>query len=109
MSGPTFDKTAAQPSDWTELSAALRGLWDTCMQNHCGSDVARALTMNLIGIADAGDAESLGAITEQLHRHTPCRAFMLLLDEDAADNRAELSATTRRHGDIRATNSKSPT
>lgn len=101
MSGPTFDRTETQTSNWTELPSALHGLWDTCMQNQAGSDVSRALTMNLIGIADAGDAESLRAITEQLYRHTPCRAFLLLLDDAVASDTAELSATTRRHSNIR--------
>ncbi len=101
MSGPTFDRTATQTSNWTELPLAVHGLWDTCMQNQDGSDVARALTMNLICIADVGDAESLRTITEQLHRHTPCRTFLLLLDEEAANETAELSATTRCHDNIR--------
>ena len=101
MSSPTFDKTTTQTCDWADLPTALHGLWDDCMQNHGGSDVARALTMNLIGIAHLDDAAALCAITEQLHRHTPCRAFMLLLDENADDEAAEVSATTRRHGEIR--------
>lgn len=101
MSSHSFDKTATQTSNWTELPAALHDLWDNCMHNQQGADVARALTMNLVGIARADDADSMRAITEQLQRHTPCRAFVLLLTDDASDDTAELAATTRRHGDIR--------
>lgn len=101
MSSPTFDRTAATKADWTKLPEALLGLWDTCMQNQAGSDVARALTLNVIAIAEAGDAEALRDITEQLQRHMPCRAFLLLVDDNAEDECAELLATTRCHGPIR--------
>lgn len=101
MSGPTFDRTAAQKASWTELPSALRGLWDTCMQNQGGTDVARALTLNVLAIADANDDAALRDITEQLQRHMPCRAFLLLLDETADAETAELLATTRCHGPIR--------
>ena len=101
MSGPTFDRTAPGTASWTELPSALHGLWDTCMQNQGGTDVARALTLNIIAIADAADEASLRDITEQLQRHMPCRAFLLLLDESATDETAELLATTRCHGPIR--------
>ena len=101
MSGPTFDRTAKQMASWTELPSALHSLWDTCMQNQGGTDVARALTLNVLAIADANDEASLRDITEQLQRHMPCRAFLLLLDESADAETAELLATTRCHGPIR--------
>lgn len=101
MSGPTFDRTAPQMASWTELPSALRGLWDTCMQNQGATDVARALTMNVLAIADANDDAALRDITEQLQRHMPCRAFLLLLDATADTETAELLATTRCHGPIR--------
>jgi glucose-6-phosphate dehydrogenase assembly protein OpcA len=101
VSGPTFDRTAPQQASWTELPSALHGLWDTCMQNQGGTDVARALTLNVLAIADANDEAGLRDITEQLQRHMPCRAFLLLLDETADAETAELLATTRCHGPIR--------
>jgi glucose-6-phosphate dehydrogenase assembly protein OpcA len=101
VSGPTFDRTAAQKASWTELPSALHDLWDTCMQNQGGTDVARALTLNVLAIADANDDAALRDITEQLQRHMPCRAFLLLLDETADAETAELLATTRCHGPIR--------
>jgi hypothetical protein len=101
VNGPKFDRTATASTSWTKLPSALRGLWDTCMQNKDGSDVARALTMNLICIANVSDADALRNITEQLQRHTPCRAFLLLLDEQASGDAAEVSAVTRRSGPIR--------
>lgn len=101
MSGPTFERTAPQQASWTELPSALNGLWDTCMQDQGGADVARALTLNVIAIADANDAAALNDIAEQLQQHTPCRAFLLLLDETADSETAELLATMRCHGPIR--------
>tara|TARA_R110002094_G_scaffold151643_1_gene139742 strand:+ start:191 stop:1162 length:972 start_codon:yes stop_codon:yes gene_type:complete len=107
VNGPTFDRTAPAVASWTELPSALHGLWDTCMQNQGGTDVARALTLNVIAIADANDSShsngetSLRSITEQLQRYMPCRAFLLLLDDSAETETAELLATTRCHGPIR--------
>ena len=101
MIGPTFDRTATQTANWTELPNSLHSLWDKCMQNLGGTDVARALTINLIAIADANNEDSLREVTKQLHRHMPCRAFLILIDEQADSQTAELSATTRSHDSIR--------
>src|SRR5690606_9673064 len=66
VSGPSFDRTAEQSTSWSKLPSALHDLWDTCMQNQGGTDVARALTMNLLCIADASQAEMLRNITQRL-------------------------------------------
>jgi glucose-6-phosphate dehydrogenase assembly protein OpcA len=71
------------------------------MQDQGGADVARALTLNVIAIADANDGAALNDIAAQLQEHTPCRAFLLLLDETANSENAELLATMRCHGSIR--------
>src|SRR5690606_29539671 len=101
VSGPSFDRTAEQSTSWSKLPSALHDLWDTGMQNQGGTDVARALTMNLLCIADASQAEMLRNITQRLQRHTPCRAFLLLLDEQATGDVATVCATTRCSGPIR--------
>lgn len=96
MSEQTYERTATQTCPWTDLPAALHGLWDTCLQSGDGSDVGRALTINLLAIAEADRLDALRDMNEQLFRHTPCRAFVLLLDDTATGKTAELSATTRR-------------
>lgn len=101
MNDLNYERTAVQTCAWTELPTALGGLWNTCMQSQDGSDVARALTINLFAIAEAEQADALREMTEQLYRHTPCRAFLLLLDEEATGDSAELSATTRRRRSVR--------
>ena len=52
------------------------------------------------GEGDALRDEILDA-TEQLQRRSPCRAFLLVIDEDAPTETAELTATTRKHGPLR--------
>ncbi|MCK5944166.1 MAG: glucose-6-phosphate dehydrogenase assembly protein OpcA [Planctomycetes bacterium] len=101
MNGLSFDRTDAHPAKVTELPEALSALWDACMQNHEGTDVARALTANFVGIAAADGAQRLLDATEVLQRRSPCRAFLLIVDDAADGQTAELSATTRRHGGIR--------
>lgn len=101
MNGPSFDRTDTHRSSWTELPDALSKLWDACMQDQKGSDVARALTANFVGVASAPHAGCLIDATEQLQRRSPCRAFLLVIDEDAPTEVAELTATTRKHGPLR--------
>ncbi|MFN3244259.1 MAG: glucose-6-phosphate dehydrogenase assembly protein OpcA [Planctomycetota bacterium] len=101
MNGPSFDRTDTHRASWTELPDALSKLWDACMQDQKGSDVARALTANFVGIARAPHASCLIDATEQLQRRSPCRAFLLVIDEDSPSEIAELTATTRKHGPLR--------
>ena len=101
MNGPSFARTAVRTAHWKELPQALRGLWRACLEGNDGKDVARALTTNLIAVDDVVAIDSLRAATAILQRHSPCRAFLLLLDEDSRYAPAELSATTRMHGNLR--------
>jgi len=101
VNGPSFDRTDTHTASWTELPEALSALWDACMQDQKGSDVARALTANFVGVATAPHAGCLIDATEQLQRRSPCRAFLLVIDDDAPNETAELSATTRKHGPLR--------
>ncbi len=101
MNGATFDRTETRHSRWRDLPEQLDALWDACMQEQRGSDVARALTANFIGVARAEHAERLLDVTAQLQHRSPCRAFLLLLDDTQPHTMAELTATTRRHGPLR--------
>ncbi|MGC6488099.1 MAG: glucose-6-phosphate dehydrogenase assembly protein OpcA [Planctomycetota bacterium] len=101
MNGPSFDRTQTYEASWTELPDALSRLWDACMQDQEGSDVARALTANFVGVAKVAYAQCLIDATEQLQRRSPCRAFLLVIDDDAPTEVAELTATTRKHGPLR--------
>ena len=101
MNGPSFDRTDIYRAAWNELPDAVNALWDACMQDQKGSDVARALTANFVGVAAAPHADCLLAATDQLQRRSPCRAFLLLIDDDSPSEVAELTATTRKHGPLR--------
>ena len=101
MNGPSFDRTDTYRAAWTELPGAVDALWDACMQDQRGSDVARALTANFVGVAAAPHADCLLAATDQLQQRSPCRACLLLIDDDSPSEVAELAATTRKHGPLR--------
>jgi len=101
VNGPSFDRTDTLHAAWTELPDALSKLWDACLQDQSGSNVARALTANFVGVAKAAHAQCLIEATEQLQRRSPCRAFLLVIDDDAPTEVAELTATTRKHGPLR--------
>ena len=101
MNGASFDRTETKHSRWRDLPEQLDALWGACMQEQRGSDVARALTANFVGVARAEHAERLLAVTEQLQHRSPCRAFLLLLDDSQPHTMAALTATTRRHGPLR--------
>ena len=83
MNGPSFERTETFCAAWKELPDAVDDLWDACMQEQQGSDVARALTANFVGVAAAPYAGCLIDATEQLQRRSPCRAFLLAVDDDA--------------------------
>jgi len=101
VNAPSFDRTETQHAAWTNLDDALNSLWGACMQDRQGSDVARAMTANFVGVAAAPHASCLIDAAKQLQRRSPCRAFLLVIDEDAPNEVAELTATTRRHGPLR--------
>lgn len=100
MSRPV-ERTAAVDVTWPELPEALRGLWKACVAAEQGNDVARALTANVVGVAPVAVREDLRATLDSLQRRTPCRAFVVLIDDKAPGNRATISAASRRHGKTR--------
>jgi len=101
MSGPTLVRTPTQTTEWRTIHDGLRKLWKACLPDQDGGDVARSLTINFVAVADAADAPALAEATARLQNRSPCRAFLLLVDEAADPGRAELAATTRCHGSTR--------
>ncbi len=108
MSGPTLTRTPQKQAEWKKIPEAMRALWRACMPED-GGDVARSLTINFIGIAPASDAAALNEAVDRLQRRTPCRAFLLLIDDSGTVGsgtvgtvgNADLAATTRSHGSVR--------
>jgi glucose-6-phosphate dehydrogenase assembly protein OpcA len=101
VSAAALIRTPSQRAEWKRIHDGLRSLWRACLPEPNGGDVARSLTINFVGIADAAEAEALREATDRLQRRTPCRAFLLLLDEGAEPGQAELAATTRGQGSMR--------
>ncbi len=101
MNGPTLVRTPPRTTEWRTIPDAMRALWKACLPDAQGFDVARSLTINFLGVAAVAEADALRAAVERLHRRTPCRAFLLLVDEHATADDAELAATTRCHGNVR--------
>jgi len=101
VNGPTLVRTPHRQAEWKKIPEAMRALWRACLPEQDGGDVARSLTINFVGVAPAADQETLQWTVDRLQRRTPCRAFLLLLDEEAKVGTAELAATTRCHGSVR--------
>jgi hypothetical protein len=101
VSGPTLVRTAPREADWRRIPDGMRALWKACLPDEQGYDVARSLAINLIGVARRDDQDALRDALERLQRRTPCRAFLLLVDDGARPGTAELAATTRCHGNVR--------
>ena len=100
MSAPTLHRTAAQAIAWTKIPDALRSLWRACLPDE-GGDVARSLTANFVAVTAAAQLDGLRASLDRLQQRTPCRAFVVAIDEAAEDHAAHVSATTRCHGTVR--------
>jgi glucose-6-phosphate dehydrogenase assembly protein OpcA len=100
-SGPQLVQTTRHATLLKDLPEALRSLWKAACGAPEGSDVARALTINFVGVAPASDAPALQEATHRLVRRSPCRAFLLLLDDSVREVTAEVGATTRCSGKLR--------
>lgn len=101
MTGPTFVRTPARQAEWKKIPDGMRALWKACLPEQDGGDVARSLAINFVGVAATADHDELGQALDRLQRRTPCRAFLIVLDEQAKVGTAELAATTRSHGSVR--------
>jgi glucose-6-phosphate dehydrogenase assembly protein OpcA len=98
---PPITQTPTREVPLKRIPDALRELWRDCVPDTPGGDVSRALTINFVGLAVGGDSEPLLQAVDRLHRRSPCRAFLLLLDESAGEPRAEVAATMRGTGRTR--------
>jgi hypothetical protein len=76
-----------------ELPRALAQLWRQVEATARGLPLSRALTMNFIGVADAGGEEPLREAVDRLLVRHPCRAFLVVLDESVQPT-AALAART---------------
>lgn len=101
MNSPMLVRTPSQRAKWQHIPEAMRALWRACLPDRDGGDVARSLTINFVGVAPAAEQDALRQTIERLQRRTPCRAFVLLIDEHAEVGTADLTATTRSHGNVR--------
>ena len=91
-------RTAFRSTSPRQIRDALQSLWKMCLPDMQGGDVARSLTINFIGVAREEDDYLVHDAVGRLQRRTPCRAFLLLIDDDASEITAEVTATTRVHG-----------
>jgi glucose-6-phosphate dehydrogenase assembly protein OpcA len=98
---PWLERTAVQRTTIRRIPDALRDLWRACCPETPGGDVARALTVNFLGLAPVGDEAALREAVQRLLRRTPCRAFLLLLDPDSHEANAEVAAASRGKGSNR--------
>jgi hypothetical protein len=97
----TLVRTPPRTAEWRKIPDAMRALWRACLPDEQGYDVARSLTVNFVGVAPREHADELRGAVERLHRRTPCRAFLLLIDDAATPGTAALAATTRCNGNVR--------
>ncbi len=97
---PGLVSTPMRTVSLPEVPDALRKLWRTCVEGTDG-EVARSLTANFLGVAFAADGDHLREAVERLQRRTPCRAFLLRIDERAGELQAAITATMRCQGKLR--------
>lgn len=98
---PALVRTPPLTTSLRQLPDALRSLWRAACPETAGGDVARALTINFVGIAPAAGEFQLREVTNRLLRRSPCRAFLLFVDDSVREVRAEVSAMTRCSGALR--------
>lgn len=100
---PALLRTPSRPTTLSKLPEALRSLWRAACPDTEDGGIARALVINFVGIAAAADEAALRATTDRLMRRSPCRAFLLFVDDALrdVDVRAEVAATTRCSGALR--------
>jgi glucose-6-phosphate dehydrogenase assembly protein OpcA len=96
--GPTLCRTPSRATPPPQIPDALRALWRSCTTDVDDANVARSLAINFVGVASVAEEADLRAAVDRLQRRTPCRAFLLLLDDATRAVTAEVSATTRRSG-----------
>jgi hypothetical protein len=101
---PALLRTESRPTSLSKLPEAMRSLWRAACPDTEDAGIARALVVNFVGIAPAADEALLRAATDRLLRRSPCRAFLLFVDDSLRDGdvvRAEVAATSRCSGALR--------
>ena len=98
---PALARTAPRVVPVQKLPDAMRSLWRAACPEAEGGDVARALVINFVGIAAASEEFALRTATDRLLRRSPCRAFLLLVDDSVRDVQAEVAVATRCSGNLR--------
>jgi glucose-6-phosphate dehydrogenase assembly protein OpcA len=99
--GPRLVRTTTRSTSPRQIRGALQSLWKACLSDMQDGNVARCLTINFVGVAPAQQESALREATDRLQRHTPCRAFLLLVDDKAREISSEVTATTRVQGQKR--------
>lgn len=93
--GPVLCRTPSRAATLPQIPDALRKIWRSCSSEVGDADVARSLAINFVGVASAAEEAELRAAVDRLQRRTPCRAFLLLIDDATTTVAAEVAATTR--------------
>ena len=89
--------TEARATPLQKLPEAMRSLWRAAGAE-IDVDVARSLAINYVGVGMAGQEAALRGATDRLLRRTPCRAFLLLVDETVTEVAATVAAAARCSG-----------
>lgn len=93
---------ARQHVEVTDLGGGMVALWAQ-IESSDELPLCRALTLNLIAISDPdGEAEVRESVERLLNRHA-CRAFVVVIDDAAAEASARLAAKVRCEGRGRQT------
>lgn len=94
--------TLRQQVDLPDLSRSLARLWAEAAAAE-PTPLSRALTINLIVVAEAAAEPQVRAAVERLLVRHPCRVFLTLLDGAAPDVCAEVEARVQSDGKSRQT------
>jgi glucose-6-phosphate dehydrogenase assembly protein OpcA len=79
---------------------ALRALWRQCCPEE--GDVSRSLTVNFVAVVTQQEEAELRVILPKLVKRLPCRAFLLIVDDDVQKVQAQVTGATRGTGKARA-------
>jgi glucose-6-phosphate dehydrogenase assembly protein OpcA len=91
-------RTPSQRVELGRVGEALRALWHDCCPEDGEASVSRALTMNLVAAADRRDEDALRRALDRAIRRLPCRAFVVVLDDEVKEVHAEVSGRARVRG-----------
>lgn len=91
----TAVRTPLQPVALRQLPAALRGLWKVCAATAPEQSIMRSLTINLVAATTADRETEELALIDALIQRLPCRAFLIVLDDDADELSASVGGAMR--------------